>query len=143
MRLDVCRHEQHANQHLSICLHLDCSGLSMIVCKACPDSITWCMYTERTQKACGCWWQVKVGTLACQVMKAEADYTTCLLPPLGQQGLHAVSVQVAGLSVLASSPAYIAAAFQVASVQPTIVNPTGAAADLIGRLRRTLSAFMS
>ena len=86
---------------------------------------------------------MKVGSVACEVMEAEADYATCLLPPLGQQGLHAVSVQVAGLSVLASSPAYIAAAFQVASVQPTIVNPTGAAADLIGRLRGTLSAFMS
>ena len=74
--------------------------------------------------------QMMAGTVACEVLDAEETYATCLLPPLRQQGLHAVSVEIAGQIALAHSRMAVAAAFQIADVQPDVINPTGAATHI-------------
>ena len=69
--------------------------------------------------------QVMVGAVPCQPLEVDKQSILCLLAPLGQQGLHEVSILIGGQAALAGSRVYVAAAFQVAAIQPRILNPTG------------------
>ena len=68
--------------------------------------------------------QVKVGIRRCVVSEAQDRLISCLLSPLGRQGLHAVTLVRDGAGAAAGRPA-VAAAFQVASAQPERLSPTG------------------